>query len=113
MELAKVVLPGGASGSTVNMRQQPSKSAKIVDQVPVGNTISVLEDQGQWCKVVYDGRTGWMMSNYLEYLNQDGQPDTDENGAVTLTAEEVMTISAALTTAQNIIDTIGIIIGRG
>lgn len=116
MELAKVVLPSGASGSTVNMRQQPSKSAKIVDQVPVGNTIIVLEDQGQWCKVAYDdGRTGWMMSNYLEYLDQDGLPDTDAGGyyAVTLTAEQVEMINAALTTAQNMIDSIGSIIGRG
>ena len=113
MEQAKVVLPSGASGSTVNMRKQPSKSAELREQVPVGSTVEVIEDQGQWCKVAYDGKIGWMMSNYLEYLNQDGQPDTDANGVVTLTAEEVMAISEALTTAQNIIDTIGSIIGRG
>ena len=113
MEQAKVVLPSGASGSTVNMRKQPSKSAELREQVPVGSTVEVIEDQGQWCKVAYNGKIGWMMSNYLEYLNQDGQPDTDANGVVTLTAEEVMAISEALTTAQNIIDTIGSIIGRG
>ena len=113
MEQAKVVLPSGASGSTVNMRKQPSKSAELREQVPVGSTVEVIEDQGQWCKVAYNGKIGWMMSNYLEYLNQDGQPDTDANGVVTLTAEQVMAISEALTTAQNIIDTIGSIIGRG
>ena len=113
MELAKVVLPSGASGSTVNMRKQPSKSAELREQVPVGSTVEVIEDQGQWCMVAYDGKIGWMMSNYLEYLNQDGQTDTNANGVVTLTAEDVMAISAALTTAQNIIDTIGSIIGRG
>ena len=113
MEQAKVVLPSGASGSTVNMRKQPSKSAELREQVPVGSTVEVIEDQGQWCKVAYDGKTGWMMSNYLEYLNQDGQPDTDANGVLTLTAEEVKAINAALTTAQNMIDTIGSIIGRG
>ena len=113
MKQAKVVLPSGASGNTVNMRKQPSKSAELRDQVPVGSTVEVIEDQGQWCKIAYDGRVGWMMSNYLEYLNQEGQPDTDANGVVTLTAEEVKAISAALTTAQNIIDTIGSIIGRG
>ena len=115
MEQAKVVLPSGASGSTVNMRKQPSKSAELREQVPVGSTVEVIEDQGQWCKVAYDGKIGWMMSNYLEYLNQDGQPDTDAGGyyAVTLTADQVETINAALTTAQNMIDSIGSIIGRG
>ena len=113
MEQAKVVLPSGASGSTVNMRKQPSKSAELREQVPVGSTVEVIEDQGQWCKVAYDGKIGWMMSNYLEYLNQDGQPDTDANGVVTLTAEQVEMINAALTTAQNMIDSIGSIIGRG
>ena len=113
MEQAKVVLPSGASGSTVNMRKQPSKSAELRDQVPVGSTVEVIEDQGQWCKIAYDGQVGWMMSNYLEYLDQDGQTDTDANGVMTLTAEEVKAISEALTTVQNIIDTIGSIIGRG
>lgn len=113
MEQAKVVLPSGASGSTVNMRKQPSKSAELREQVPVGSTVEVIEDQGQWCKVAYDGKIGWMMANYLEYLNQDGQPDTDANGVVTLTAEQVEMINAALTTAQNMIDSIGSIIGRG
>lgn len=113
MEQAKVVLPSGASGSTVNMRKQPSKSAELREQVPVGSTVEVIEDQGQWCKVAYNGKIGWMMSNYLEYLNQDGQPDTDANGVVTLTAEQVEMINAALNTAQNMIDSIGSIIGRG
>ena len=113
MEQAKVVLPSGASGSTVNMRKQPSKSAELREQVPVGSTVEVIEDQGQWCKVAYDGKIGWMMSNYLEYLNQDGQPDTDANGFVTLTVEQVEMINAALTTAQNMIDSIGSIIGKG
>lgn len=115
MERARVVLPSGAGGSTVNMRTSPNKSAKLVEQVPVGQTVDVIEDQGQWCKVAYDGLKGWMMSNYLEYLNQDGQPDTDTGGygVVTLTAEEVEMINAALNTAQNMIDSIGSIIGRG
>lgn len=64
------------SGSTVNMRVSPSTSAKLVERVPVGSQVTILEDRGQWCKIAYGSKEGWMLSNYLDY---DGSPDDTNN----------------------------------
>ena len=106
MQEAKVVLPGGARGDTVNLRESASTSAKIIAKVPVGSTIQVEEDKGQWCKILYNGRPGYMMSNYIEYAGQEDETDT-------LTPEQHDMIEQALKEIEKQIDVIGSIIGRG
>ena len=107
MKKATVVLPSGASGSTVNMRESASRSAKIVCQVPVGASVDVIQDKGEWCYIQYNGKTGYMMSNYLEYEGQDG-----ESGDY-LSPEEIAEIQKALKDIENATETIGRIVGRG
>ena len=111
---AKVVLPSGKSGRTVNMREKASTSSGIVKQVPVGSTVDLYEDLGQWCRIGYGGQTGYMMSDYLEYGQQD------ETGGADLTPEEMTQIDVCLTSIQQAVksidkwaEQIGSIIGRG
>lgn len=111
---AKVVLPTGKSGRTVNMREKPSTSSPIEKQIPVGSEVDLYEDQGQWCRIGYQGQTGYMMSDYLEYGQQD------ETGGADLTPEEMTQIDVCLTSIQQAVksidkwaEQIGSIIGRG
>jgi Uncharacterized protein with a bacterial SH3 domain homologue len=113
MEMAKVVLPAGASGSTVNMRRTPSRSSDILTKVPVGADVQVLSDSGQWCQITWGEKTGYMMSNYLEYTGQGGESDT-------ITAGDREQIDRALTAMEQYargiteqIELIGSILGRG
>lgn len=105
---AKVVLPSGASGSTVNMREQPKKTAEIIRKVPVGSIVEVIIDQGEWCRIEYNGEMGWMMSNYLEYDGQGGE-DSGED----ISPEQKEQIENALKAIEAAVDIIGNIIGRG
>lgn len=108
VEAAKVVLPSGAKGDTVNLRSAASTKAGILMRVPVGSAVDVIEDSGQWCKIRYDGTTGWMMSNYLEYSGQ-----SDETNTIVLTDEEYEQIQKALQAIDDASSMIGSIIGRG
>ena len=103
---AKVVLASGETGSTVNMRDSASKSGKLIMRVPVGNMVTVLNDLGAWCKIQYDGKVGYMMSNYLEYTGQDG-----ESGS--LPDDQVEKINQALRQIEEATEVIGSIVGRG
>lgn len=109
MEKAKVVLPSGASGETVNMREGSSRDAGIICRVPVGSTIDVIRDAGAWCFIQYQGKQGWMMSNYIEYDGQDGE----NANADTITQEQKDQIDQALRAIEEATETIGRIIGRG
>lgn len=106
---ARVVLPAGATGSSVNLRKNPSKSAALVGRVPVGSRVIVLADVGQWCSVQYGTAVGYMMSNFIEYDGMEEQTETEtETGdaGIRLTADQVEQIGQAL-------DLIGAIVGRG
>jgi len=107
MQEAHVVLPSGANGSTVNIRQTASKSAQVITKVPVGSKVEVEYDLGQWCKILYNGQSGYMMSNYLEY---DGQQDETGNS---IKPEDLAKIDSALKEIERQIDVIGAIVGRG
>lgn len=107
MQEAHVVLPSGASGSTVNLRKANTTVSPVIAKVPVGSRVEVETDLGQWCKIHWDGKTGYMMSNYLEY---DDQYDETDSG---LSPEDHDKIETALKEIERQIDAISAVIGRG
>ncbi len=107
MQEAYVVLPSGASGSTVNLRKSASTSAQLIARVPIRSKVEVEENQGQWSKIEYEGYSGWMMSEYLDFT---GGTDGTE---ITIRPEDAATIDRALKEIEKQIDVIGAIIGRG
>lgn len=55
------------SGNTVRMRQSPSTSSSILANVPVGTLVDVIEEtNNDWYKIVYNNKTGYMMTDFLE-----------------------------------------------
>ncbi len=55
------------SGS-LNLRESPSASAKVLRTIPQNETISILEKGASWCKTVYGGDTGYVMTQFLTFL---------------------------------------------
>lgn len=105
-KFARVVLPSGASSTTVNMRVDSRKSSAVVARVPVGAEVRIISDAGEWCGIVYGDKNGWMMSNYLEYPNQDGESES-------ISAADREALEAALKQIEAATETIGSILGRG
>ncbi len=60
-------------GGGLNLRQTASLDAKVLGQYPTGTWITILEEGTTWCKVKVDGKTGYMMTRYL---NQNGAAST-------------------------------------
>jgi hypothetical protein len=57
--------------SSLKVRSEPSATGKVVDSLPHGTAVEVLESQGSWSLVRYrvphssDIREGWATSGYL------------------------------------------------
>lgn len=64
------------NGSTVNLRASASTSAALVERIPVGAAVTVQEYGNSWCRITYNGQTGWMMRKYL-LLPSDATTETD------------------------------------
>ncbi len=63
---------------SLNVRQQPSKSAGIAGKLPRGATVDVLEDGEGWALILYDGVTGWASKDYLRITWADGSGGENE-----------------------------------
>ena len=64
---AKVV---AESGSTVRMRESANSSAETIEKVPIGAIVDVVEDNDGWERIVYEGKTGYMMEQFLEKVQE-------------------------------------------
>ena len=72
---AKVV---AESGNTVRMRKSSSQKADVVKSIPVQTIVTVVEEyNSEWAKIAIDGNTGYMMTKFLEKV--------DEADSVTIT----------------------------
>ncbi len=54
-------------GSYVNLRRAANLSAKIIDRVDVGSSVTVIEHGTDWCKVIADGQEGYMSTWFLKW----------------------------------------------
>ncbi|MEP0813953.1 MAG: SH3 domain-containing protein [bacterium] len=64
------------SGDSINFRKDPSITADVLDQLDAGVKVKVLGREEKWTLVKYNGKTGWMYSEYLkseaDFLKQGG-----------------------------------------
>ena len=54
-------------GKKLNVRENPSASAKIISKLEQRNTVDVIETAEGWAKIrLQDGELGWVMEQFLE-----------------------------------------------
>ena len=66
------------NGKPVNLRKQPSTSAALVDQITVGEEVTVLEYGDEWCKIETCGKTGYMMTKFIKLDEDQGGGGDDD-----------------------------------
>lgn len=55
------------TGATVNMRRFPNIGAALVERVPIGATVDILDYDEEWCKVQWKHFKGYMMTRFLVF----------------------------------------------
>ena len=96
------------SGYDVKMRSTPSKTDGLYYKVPVGATVQVASVDGEWAKVRYQDRTGYMMVEYLEMDVQEPPTSGSSSGS---TGGELITIQRAA--LQAVYDALGSLLQGG
>ena len=74
------------SSERLNLREEPSTSADVLDKIPDGEEVEVLEE-GEWAKIEYDGKTGYVLNEYLVY---EFEPDLSQETVQEVTARVVL-----------------------
>ena len=57
-----------SSGSTVNLRNKPSKSGSILKQVKLKEIVTVIGEENEWYHVNYEEFQGYMMKKFVEKI---------------------------------------------
>lgn len=96
------------SGDDVKMRSTPSQTDGLYWKVPVGDKVQVAYVEGEWAKVRHQGRTGYMM---VEYLEMDAQELPAAGSSSGSTGGELITIQRAALKA--VYDALGSILQGG
>ena len=96
------------SGDNVKMRSTPSKTDGLYYKVPVGATVQVASVDGEWAKVRYQDRTGYIMVEYLEMDVQESPTSGSSSGS---TGGELITIQRAA--LQAVYDALGSLLQGG
>ena len=53
------------SGGGLNLREAATTGARVLTSIPNGSTVGVLERGDPWCRVQWNGHTGYVMTSYL------------------------------------------------
>lgn len=96
------------SGDDVKMRSTPSQTDGLYWKVPVGDKVQVAYVDGEWAKVRHQGRTGYMM---VEYLKMDAQEPPTAGSSSGSTGGELITVQRAALKA--VYDALGSILQGG
>ena len=54
------------ASTNVNVRNNPSQDADKIGTAQGGNSYELLEDQGEWFKINYNGQDGYVKSEFFE-----------------------------------------------
>lgn len=64
--------PGG-----LNMRSEPNTESEIIKIIPNGTELVALELSGEWYKISYDGKTGWVNKEYVRTFKEGEVPEKE------------------------------------
>lgn len=104
--VAETAIVSSENGGSVKMRAKPSIDCRLYWDVPSGSVVDLLEPGGDWSKIRWAGKTGYMMSNFLVY--EKLIPDEPNAGDfVSVPREDLLRIYCTLG------DLLGIPVGRG
>lgn len=75
---------GVTNASMLNMRGAPNTSTKVIDQIPNGSKVDIIETANGWHKITYNGKIGWVYSTYITITETVKSAVVDETLTATL-----------------------------
>ena len=77
-----VTVNTGSDDVKLNMRASASSDGEVLTQVPNGTELRVLSNDGEWTRVGYEDKIGYLMSQYLTFWQ--GEINKSEETLMTL-----------------------------
>ena len=56
-------------GGNLNMRQSASLNSPVIDVIPNNTVVNVLDCEGKWYKILYNGNEGYVFKLYIALID--------------------------------------------
>lgn len=86
-------------GGRLNLRQTASLTARVLGQYPTGTLVEIVEAGDEWCKVVVNGTTGYMMTKYLNLSGGSVTATVRTNTGIGLNLRQTPSLSGTIITS--------------
>ena len=86
---------------SLNLRESPDTSGRVLLTIPRNDTVTVLEQGTEWCRVIYGGVTGYVMTKYLAFSGGGGS-QAAANGENALTPLDTPVYARIMPTASTL-----------
>lgn len=60
------------------LREKPNTESNIITNIYEDDKVNILETNGDWCKVEYDGNTGYVKKEFLKITEENKEANTTE-----------------------------------
>lgn len=74
-----------STATGLRIRTGPGTSFQIIDYFPNGEKATAISQQGDWVKISYKGKTGWVYSKYITFTSKTGSTETKKGTTATKT----------------------------
>ena len=98
---------GTTTTDSVNLRNKPSTSSDVIKSLSKNESLEVLEESGNFYKVLYKGRVGYVSKKFVSVAGESASTNTVEttnttsSTNTTTSTTNVTTTTEATTTAAN------------
>lgn len=72
-------ISGGNPNAPIRMRSKPSTKGVILAEIPQNSKAEKLSDEGDWSRITYGGKTGYVMSVFVHTGSEPG-PEPEPTG---------------------------------
>ena len=67
MAEAKVIKEGTVVTVALKVRENSTYDSNVIGTIPMGEKVSILEDNGEWSKISYNDNYGHILNEYVDY----------------------------------------------
>lgn len=96
-ELHGLAIVHTEDGNPAKMRSTPSTKLSYIAKVPNKEQVEVLESAGEWSTIRWNGKRGYMMSQYLRVIDAEkAVPETENGITITISKSAALELHKAL-----------------
>jgi N-acetylmuramoyl-L-alanine amidase len=76
----------GKVTDTLNVRNEPSSTGKVIGKLAKGTSISIYSEKNNWIEIKYENQSAWISGDYVQLGTENGQSKPANGTIGTVTA---------------------------